>query len=107
MKSEEVAESLGLRKDWEKQDKEASELHNGEEVSCMFCCSPLSYCSTVKCSRFTTVSHVLSGGVVHGPKPKSYSYTLPKKVRRMGLRVALSCRFSQVRELLTHTGRKI
>ncbi|CAB4010006.1 50S ribosomal L4 [Paramuricea clavata] len=35
------------------------------------------------------------GGVVHGPKPKSYSYTLPKKVRRMGLRVALSCRFSQ------------
>jgi hypothetical protein len=27
-----VAENLGLRKDWEKQDKEASEHHNGEEV---------------------------------------------------------------------------
>ncbi|XP_028397696.1 uncharacterized protein LOC114521440 [Dendronephthya gigantea] len=35
------------------------------------------------------------GGVVHGPKPKSFSYTLPKKVRRMGLRVALTCRFRQ------------
>ena len=35
------------------------------------------------------------GGVVHGPKPKSYSYTIPKKVRRMGLRVALSCRLAQ------------
>ncbi|KXJ29929.1 uncharacterized protein LOC110235655 [Exaiptasia diaphana] len=35
------------------------------------------------------------GGVVHGPKPKSYAYTLPKKVRRMGLRVALSVRYAQ------------
>lgn len=39
--------------------------------------------------------HWRGGGVVHGPKPKSYAYTLPKKVRRMGLRVALSCRYSQ------------
>ena len=40
-----------------------------------------------------------TGGVVHGPKPKSYDYNLPKKVRRMGLRVALSVRYAQVRQL--------
>ncbi len=30
------------------------------------------------------------GGTAHGPKPRDYSYTLPKKVRRLGLRMALS-----------------
>ncbi|KAL9952505.1 hypothetical protein ACROYT_G039772 [Oculina patagonica] len=35
------------------------------------------------------------GGRVHGPKPKSYKYSLPKKVRRMGLRTALSVRYAQ------------
>lgn len=39
--------------------------------------------------------HFRGGGVVHGPKPKSYDYNLPKKVRRMGLRVALSVRYAQ------------
>ncbi|EDO48542.1 predicted protein [Nematostella vectensis] len=39
--------------------------------------------------------HFRGGGVVHGPKPRSYEYTLPKKVRRMGLRVALSVRLAQ------------
>lgn len=38
-----------------------------------------------------------SGGRVHGPVPKSYKYSLPKKVRRMGLRTALSVRYAQVR----------
>ena len=34
--------------------------------------------------------------MVHGPRgPISYEYTLPKKVRRMGLRTALSVKFSQ------------
>ena len=37
------------------------------------------------------------GGHAHGPKPKSYDYTLPKKVRRMGVRTALSVRYAQVR----------
>ena len=32
------------------------------------------------------------GGVAHGPKPRDYSYTVPKKVRRAALRSALSCR---------------
>jgi large subunit ribosomal protein L4 len=30
------------------------------------------------------------GGVIFGPKPRSYAYSLPKKVRKLALRVALS-----------------
>ncbi len=30
------------------------------------------------------------GGSVFGPKPRDYSYTLPKKVRRLGLKMALT-----------------
>ncbi len=33
------------------------------------------------------------GGIVFGPKPRSYAYKLPKKVRKLGLRMALSSRF--------------
>jgi len=32
------------------------------------------------------------GGVTFGPKPKNYSYQLPKKVRRLALRMAISAR---------------
>ncbi|MEQ8201701.1 MAG: 50S ribosomal protein L4 [Syntrophomonadaceae bacterium] len=35
------------------------------------------------------------GGIVFGPKPRDYSYTLPRKVRRLALRSALS---SKVKE---------
>jgi large subunit ribosomal protein L4 len=35
------------------------------------------------------------GGVVFGPKPMDYSYKPPKKVRRLGVRMALSARFSE------------
>lgn len=35
------------------------------------------------------------GGTTFGPKPRDYSYKLPKKVRRLGLRMALSARFSE------------
>ena len=35
------------------------------------------------------------GGVVFGPKPRDYSYRLPRKVRKLGLRMALSARFSE------------
>lgn len=35
------------------------------------------------------------GGVVHGPRPRSYDYTLPKKVRAMGLRSILSIKYTQ------------
>lgn len=30
------------------------------------------------------------GGVIFGPKPRSYAYNLPKKVRKLAIRVALS-----------------
>ncbi|WP_090021869.1 50S ribosomal protein L4 [Limimonas halophila] len=35
------------------------------------------------------------GGVAHGPKPRDHSFSLPKKVRRLGLKVALSAKASE------------
>eukprot|EP00249_Psilotum_nudum_P007341 c20490_g1_i1 orf=483-1160(-) len=35
------------------------------------------------------------GATMHGPKPRSYEYKLPKKVRRLGLKVALSARLAE------------
>lgn len=35
------------------------------------------------------------GGVVFGPKPRDYSYKLPKKVRKLGLKMALSTRLAE------------
>lgn len=35
------------------------------------------------------------GGTVFGPKPRDYSYSLPKKVRRLGLRMAISARYAE------------
>jgi large subunit ribosomal protein L4 len=35
------------------------------------------------------------GGIVFGPKPRDYSYELPKKVRRQALLVALSAKHEQ------------
>lgn len=35
------------------------------------------------------------GGTVFGPKPRDYSYKLPKKVRKLGLRMALSARLAE------------
>ena len=34
----------------------------------------------------------VGGGVVFGPEPRDYSYTLPKRVRRLGLDMALAAR---------------
>lgn len=34
------------------------------------------------------------GGTVFGPKPRSYDYTLPKKVRRLALKMALSSKLA-------------
>ena len=40
--------------------------------------------------------HYVGGGVVHGPRgPVSYDYTLPRKVRSLGLRTALSTKYTQ------------
>jgi len=35
------------------------------------------------------------GGVAHGKVPRDWSYTLPRKVRQLGLRCALSAKFAQ------------
>jgi large subunit ribosomal protein L4 len=35
------------------------------------------------------------GGVVFGPKPKSYSYKVPKKVRKLALKMALSSKLQE------------
>ena len=40
------------------------------------------------------------GGVIFGPKPRDYSYKLPKKVRKLGVRMALSTRFSEKNMLI-------
>jgi large subunit ribosomal protein L4 len=40
---------------------------------------------------------MVGGGVAHGPRPRDYSYTVPKKVRRQALRCALSLRAQEER----------
>lgn len=35
------------------------------------------------------------GGIVLGPKPRSYNYTIPKKMKRIALKSALSCKVSE------------
>jgi large subunit ribosomal protein L4 len=37
----------------------------------------------------------VGGGAAFGPKPRDYSYTLPKKVRKLGLAMAVSSRLSE------------
>lgn len=34
------------------------------------------------------------GGKVHGPQPRSYAYSLPKKIRALGLKTALSSKYA-------------
>ncbi len=40
------------------------------------------------------------GGTTFGPRPRDYGYKLPKKVRKLGLRMAISSRFSEERLLV-------
>jgi large subunit ribosomal protein L4 len=37
----------------------------------------------------------VGGGVAHGPKPRDYYYPLPKKVRKLALKMALSSKAQQ------------
>ena len=37
----------------------------------------------------------VGGGVVHGPKPRDYSYNLPKKVRKVALKSVISGRIQE------------
>lgn len=43
----------------------------------------------------TRAPHMRGGGVVHGPRPRSYYYTLPRQVRAQGVRCALSVKYAQ------------
>ncbi|KAM0006450.1 putative ribosomal protein L4/L1e [Helianthus debilis subsp. tardiflorus] len=54
------------------------------------------------------------GAVMHGPKPRSHAFKLNKKVRRLGLKIALSARAAEGKllvfddlELLTHKTKNI
>ena len=37
----------------------------------------------------------LGGGVAHGPRPRDFAHDVPKKVRRLGLKVALSAKAAE------------
>lgn len=41
----------------------------------------------------TRAPHMVGGGVVHGPKPRSYEKKINKKVRKLALKSALATRF--------------
>ncbi len=41
--------------------------------------------------------HWVGGGVVFGPKPRSYAYSLPKKVRKQALKIALTAKLKSGR----------
>lgn len=45
----------------------------------------------------TRAPHMVGGAVVHGPRPRDYSYTVPKKVRRQALCAAISLRAKEGR----------
>lgn len=42
----------------------------------------------------TRSAQYVGGGIIFGPKPRDYSYTLPKKVRRLGMKSALSTKLT-------------
>lgn len=54
--------------------------------------------------------HHNRGGKAHGAVPRSFSYTLPKQIKRFGLKVALSARLAESRlnvvDSLSHIGPK-
>ena len=37
----------------------------------------------------------IKGGIIFGPKPRDYSYTVPKKVRRLAMKSALSSKLNE------------
>jgi large subunit ribosomal protein L4 len=43
----------------------------------------------------TRATQWIKGGIALGPKPRDYSYTIPKKVRRLALKSALSAKLKE------------
>lgn len=46
--------------------------------------------------------HHHRGGKAHGAKPRSFAFTLPKQIRKLGLKVALSARLAESRLCIVH-----
>lgn len=46
-----------------------------------------------------------SGGVAHGPRPRSHAHELPKKVRKLGLKVALSAKAAEGKLVVLDTAK--
>jgi len=42
----------------------------------------------------TRSAQYVGGGIIFGPKPRDFSYTVPKKVKRLALKSALSSKFA-------------
>ena len=51
-------------------------------------------------SRYIRAPQWRGGGIVFGPTPRSYSYKMPKKMRRLALRSALSFKVQEKDSLL-------
>lgn len=45
----------------------------------------------------TRSAQYVGGGIIFGPKPRDYSYTVPKKVRRLAMKSALSTKLASQR----------
>ncbi|SMF42885.1 large subunit ribosomal protein L4 [Tistlia consotensis] len=45
------------------------------------------------------------GGVVHGPVPRSYAYDLPRKVRQLALKTALSAKLAEGKLVVLETAK--
>ena len=43
----------------------------------------------------TRSAQYVGGGIIFGPKPRDYSYTVPKKVRRLAMKSALSSKMNE------------
>ena len=49
----------------------------------------------------TRSAQYVGGGTIFGPTPRSFSYTVPKKVRRLALKSALSSKFADSKMINT------
>ena len=71
-KQKKVVEALGLRK-----------MHHSVELA------------DKMCIRDSTDPSQVGGGIVFAPKPRDYRYTLPKKLRRLAMKSALSSKVAE------------
>lgn len=95
---------LACRRQGTHQAKTRSEVRGGGA-------KPFKQKGTGRARQGSSRSPILRGGaVVHGPRPRDYSYTLPRKVKQLALKSALSYLFASKKvviiDSLTSTGGK-